>query len=248
MFQTIIVAVLMADPLSALADELDRRHNEPSPAVASPQPPAAAQDRPGVQTSRLHRVRVTGQQASWDGRQWTWQRVETGGTCVDLGGGRYATAAHVVEGVQQYVVEIEVGGEWRRGTLAAVQGHDAAVVTVGGDSTAAALTLAAPQYGQRVTVIGLKTGVAQQGTVSDTRTVSLDVDCPGITQGDSGGGVFAESGELIGIIGAKNPKEPRVVYFASADVLGETAQAKSSGGYWANQCVNGVCTQVWIPR
>ena len=39
----------------------------------------------------------------------------------------------------------------------------------------------------------------------------------GIQQGDSGGGVFAENGALIGIISARNPNEARVVYFTHAD-------------------------------
>lgn len=257
MFELILFAVLCADPSERellLRAEVELLRAKIAAMEALPiggetpviggtpvSPPAGAAS-PSAPAS-LHRIRVTGQQSAWNGRQWVWQRVEAGGTAVDLGGGRFATAAHVVEGVNQYVVEVEIGSEWKRGTFAAVQGQDAAVVTVQNYAGASdAISLGEPAYGARVTVVGLKSGKVQTGIISDTRTVSLDTDCPGIQQGDSGGGVFSGR-ELVGIISAKNPKEPRVVYFTAAEHVGGLAgKAQGAVGY---QCINGVCSPVY---
>jgi S1-C subfamily serine protease len=142
--------------------------------------------------------------------------VSSGGSAVSIGGGRYVTASHLVEGLQRYAVELEIGGVWKHGRMSTVEGRDAAVITCDDDGGIPTVELGTPQYGERVTVIGLKSGVPQRGTISDTRTVSLDVECAGIEQGDSGGGVFADDGALVGIISARNPDEPRVVYFTHA--------------------------------
>jgi S1-C subfamily serine protease len=146
-------------------------------------------------------------------------QVSSAGSAVSIGGGTYVTAAHLVEGLERWAVELQIGGVWKRGRMATVEGRDAAVVTCGGDGENAVVHIATPRYGERVTVVGLKSGVAQQGIVSDTRTVSLDVECDGIQQGDSGGGVFDSDGALIGIISARNPNEPRVVYITHADAV-----------------------------
>lgn len=164
---------------------------------------------------RVVAVRVSGQERRGDDVV----RVSSGGSAVAVGGGRYVTASHIVEGLRNYKVEVDIDGTWTRGRIATVDDRDAAVVTCGDEAGDAHIRLGEPQYGQRVTVVGLKSGIPQRGTVSDTRTVSLDVDSAGIQQGDSGGGIFADDGALIGIISARNPSEPRVVYFTHAEAV-----------------------------
>ena len=164
---------------------------------------------------RIVAVRVSGQERRGDETV----QVTSGGSAVSVGGGRFVTASHIVEGMRNYKVEVDIDGTWTRGRIATVDDRDAAVVTCGDEAGDAHVRLGEPQYGQRVTVVGLKSGVPQRGTVSDTRTVSLDVDSAGIQQGDSGGGIFADDGALIGIISARNPNEPRVVYFTHAEAV-----------------------------
>jgi hypothetical protein len=164
---------------------------------------------------RVVAVRVSGQERRGDDVV----QVSSGGSAVSVGGGRYVTASHIVEGMRNYKVEVDIDGTWTRGRIATVDDRDAAVVTCDDEAGDAHIRLGEPQYGQRVTVVGLKSGIPQRGTVSDTRTVSLDVDSSGIQQGDSGGGIFADDGALIGIISARNPNEPRVVYFTHAEAV-----------------------------
>jgi hypothetical protein len=164
---------------------------------------------------RVVAVRVSGEERRGD----EVVKVTSGGSAVSVGGGRFVTASHLVEGMRNFKIEVDIDGTWTRGRIATVDDRDAAVVTCGDEAGDAHISLGEPRYGQRVTVVGLKSGMAQRGTVSDTRTVSLDVDSSGIQQGDSGGGIFADDGALIGIISARNPNEPRVVYFTHAEAV-----------------------------
>lgn len=166
---------------------------------------------------RIVAVRVSGQERRGD----KLVQVSAGGSAVEVGSGRYVTASHIVEGLRSFAVELEINGKWMRGRISTVDDRDAAVVTCDDESGGSPVPLAEPQYGQRVTVVGFKTGAPQRGTVSDTRTVSLDLECAGIQQGDSGGGIFTDDGALVGIISARNPNEPRVVYFTHAEAVSQ---------------------------
>jgi hypothetical protein len=80
-----------------------------------------------------------------------------------------------------------------------------------------------PWHGARVLLYGCETAKVQHGTFHWSGTfpyVQIDDGDPGITQGDSGGGVFTEDGNLIGVISAfagnveKGTADKRRVFFA----------------------------------
>lgn len=195
----------------------------PTPGAGDSLPPAPV-------SFDLAHVRATGQ--SWTGRRW--QRVTNEGSAVPLGGGRWATVGHLVEGLQQYVVEVEIDDTWTRGSFKIVNGADAAIVTAnGGPETGAEIGTA--HFADAVVVRGLASQVKQWGLVSNDEQVSLASDSPGIEQGDSGGGVFDAHGHLLGLIRGRNQDEPRVCYFTDASHLAPRSMAGAARA------------TVWIP-
>lgn len=132
------------------------------------------------------------------------------GTAISLGNGLLVTAAHVVPG--RNYPEVEVDGEWQIAGFSRLNGADVAYLTIH-DKTLPSVNTRQPLYGESVAVFGLKTQRVMSGIVSDSGMVALESTAGGIDHGDSGGGVFSGSGELVGLITAMRSNNPRVVIF-----------------------------------
>lgn len=156
--------------------------------------------------SSVYPVRVQFNQ--WNGYQWAPARAI--GSGVAIGPETVLTAYHVLQNGQN-AIEIETSpGTWERAALTRYdQSADLAVLTCpDADLSPAELAVERPAYRQSVSVYGLASEQLQLGEVfHDGRfmqggfaTAGLEEAATGIVQGDSGGGVFTTSGELIGII------------------------------------------------
>ena len=119
-------------------------------------------------------------------------------SAVPCGDGRFVTAAHLVRGLgSQYRCEVYISGEWVPASFTPVSGKDLAIAKVdrSPDGPEGPLLIRAPEYGERVRVHGMEMEHLQEGFVSRVSSgndslVSLDAECQGSVQGDSGGGVY----------------------------------------------------------
>lgn len=120
-----------------------------------------------------------------------------GGTAVCVAPGVFVTVRHVFENAGQMSVSIDrvpVSARWHLSS-----GEDVAVVLANVEAFEPCEWSAdAPEYMAAATVVGMVSGT-HTGVVSDYDTVSLSADSEGVTQGDSGGGVFV-GGKLIGVL------------------------------------------------
>lgn len=179
------------------------------------------------------------------------------GGCVALGNGTFQTVAHVfypyVNGNFQKrptgstgTCEVQVDGTWRLASYRIIDGSDAgdvALVRINGDAPRSIKVRRAPKYLEKVVVYGLKTGYVQCGIVSGNREISLYENEQGSVSGDSGGGVFSETGEFLGTIQGRSDKEKRVTKFRPNDFpVVYAGQAPAAAP--AMNCANGVCTPV----
>lgn len=108
------------------------------------------------------------------------------------------TAKHLADGLNGFRAEVEIDGQWRQATWNPAQG-DVATLAVNGEPLNP-VEVKIPTYGQRVTVYGLRTKSSAVGTYIGAGMVALDACEPHVDSGDSGGGVFSESGDLLGTI------------------------------------------------
>jgi hypothetical protein len=151
----------------------------------------------------------------------------TAGGCVAIGNGTFQTVAHIfypfVNGQFQKrpagstgECAVQIKNVWRPASYRIVDSSDdgdVALVRVNVEVPRVAVVRRAPRYMEKVLVYGLKTGFVQCGMVSGTREISLLENEVGTSNGDSGGGVFSETGEFLGTIQGGDQKEKRVVKF-----------------------------------
>ena len=162
------------------------------------------------------------------------EAVYSYGTSVSIGGGQFATCKHLTEGMVSYQVDIEItDDDWRTGQTRFVGDYDLAVVTIG-DVDMPAAESRDPEYMEPVVVFGLKSNVEHEGIVSETDDgsqsgqASLVIESTGVTQGDSGCGVFGMDGSLIGIVRGHSPPDSRVVRYTPINRLNEGFQGAST--------------------
>lgn len=190
----------------------------------------------------------------------TGQRVQAQVWGVPIEGNRVATVAHLVQGIR--VTQVTVNG--RQSRLARHQDHSIDFAVAAYESPRAA-RVRNPKYMERVYVRAMKTGKTMCGLVTCTApmwTVSLEADEDGIQVGDSGSPVYAESGELIGVLhgmhgnrsqGTLNPRvvrfEPVVFLNVSTTAPVQSSQAgvtpspQSPAQGAPTNCVDGQCRQ-----
>lgn len=139
------------------------------------------------------------------------------GCGVAVGPDKIHTVAHLTHQMPAGSrAEVLVEGEWKRANWSPVAGKDLAVAIVPG-ANLKPVPVRVPNYGERVTVYGLKTKSFAQGTyvgTLDAKTgdglVPLD-DCEKpVENGDSGGGVFGDDGCLLGTVKGLKQDSPRL--------------------------------------
>lgn len=142
-----------------------------------------------------------------------------GGSCVCIGDGVFITCKHVFEGVG--VRDVRIDGQAVAASVTFAPSHDVAIVRLGSGAAAAPLLLPmgnilprteTPAHMCECRAFGHGSEVIHTGVYSNDDTLSLMPGPGGITQGDSGGGVFCD-GQLVGVIRGKNPGNSRVCYF-----------------------------------
>jgi S1-C subfamily serine protease len=139
------------------------------------------------------------------------------GSAIPIAPNTVLTARHLFDTAYD-AIEVEVQGDWKTASLTrSSKEHDVALVTCAGVRLpAASLRSGGPEYGERVSVYGMTSATQHRGFVcrlTQGALVSLEPDSTGITQGDSGGGVFSAAGQLLGIISAHARYERRLVLF-----------------------------------
>lgn len=132
-----------------------------------------------------------------------------GGSCVYLGDGVYITAKHVIHGLPGGWT-LKIDGKQYGADRPDHTSHDASFLFVHKppDTPGVEIVEDLPEVGSKVYVYGMETGEVQEATIERDGSNSGDpvalafCDGPGVTQGDSGGGVFDAEGRLVGIISA----------------------------------------------
>lgn len=142
--------------------------------------------------------------------------ISQAGSAVSIGNGRLVSASHIIEGMNNAIVEVLIDGQWRRATYATVRGVDVMNLRVANKGLPG-VARRDPEYMEPVVVCGMKSGL-QNGIYVNHDTVALDVELSGVDNGDSGGGVFGLDGKLLGTIRGINPDNPRVVMFTETAV------------------------------
>lgn len=196
---------------------------------------------------KVHAVRARG----WDSQR---RAIYAEATAVDVGATLF-TVAHLLEGITSTpVVEVQREGTWQRVSWVKTA-PDLLALTIAGVSAAESQPIRSATFGEPVRLFGLKSEVWQCGRVTNTNplTVSLETSEPGIEQGDSGGPVVSETGDVLGVIRGKNPDESRVVYVQQIPSTAVTPSAAPGTVFpvppspaMSNndvQCINGVCTR-----
>lgn len=121
------------------------------------------------------------------------------GSCVSVGKGRFASAAHIVERLKPgYEVDVQIGEVWHPAHFWVSAFHDFAFAQTDQYDTPS-VEMRQPKYGERVTLYGLTT-CEPQGGIYYFGTIGMDENSKGVDFGDSGGGVFGEDGALVGIV------------------------------------------------
>ncbi len=139
------------------------------------------------------------------------------GSAIPIAPNMVLTARHLFDTTYD-TIEVEVQGDWKTASLTrSSKEHDVALVTcTGAGLPAVPVRNDGPEYGEPVTVYGMTSATQHRGFVcrlTQGALVSLKPDSTGITQGDSGGGVFSAAGQLLGIISAHDRYERRLVLF-----------------------------------
>lgn len=164
------------------------------------------------------------------------------GSCVAVRQG-YVTAKHVLQnssGQNLRLYRLSVSGTPIAASVQYPCSYaDVAVVLSAGVSGFATVASDPPEVGADVLLYGMRTEQVQKGKISQVGdhefVVMVDGSSPGVLVGDSGGGVFTASGELLGVISAhagsdaNGTADHRKVYVApvvcAKSVLDEVAQA-----------------------
>lgn len=122
------------------------------------------------------------------------------GSAVSAGGGKFLATAHDVEGLRPgYVVEFQIGEAWHMATSVKVEREADTLEAAIARTDVAGVNVRKQEYGEPVTVYGLTTCKPMNGRAY-AEVVGLEPDEPGVQSGDSGGGVFAKDGSLVGLV------------------------------------------------
>lgn len=171
------VTVQDAQPLPVVPQPAEDLSNDAPVVTPTPEPGSA----PVPVSSYCHRINV--------GRN--------GGTCVCVGADLFVTCRHLFEDSGTLAVSIDgtsVNARWHLSKT-----EDVAVVECDVESAACEWNADEPEYLAAAETFGFGSEVTHSGVVSDYGTLSLEKDDAGITQGDSGSGVFVD-GVLIGVV------------------------------------------------
>lgn len=148
--------------------------------------PSAPPESPPVDVSRfVHRILVNG---------------TYGGSCVCIAPGVFATAKHIFNGVT--LQSLAIDGRQVACNVQFGNADVAIVFSAGTPGSPAGVALGELEAGSQVLLYGMTTQQQQPGRVVESRPgeTQVRVDGVGITQGDSGGGVFTEDGRCVGVI------------------------------------------------
>lgn len=171
-----------------------------------------------------------------------------GGTGVAVRGNVVHTASHLADGVRSPKWEVQVGDRWIPAVPNPDGSKDFATLAVNG-VTLDPVQVRCPEYGERVTVYGLKTRSLAQGVYigefnPGDGKVALDPGELAVENGDSGGGIFGDDGALLGTITGRLTNSSRVTSLTPIESASRT-KAVSSGAaqHVSAECPGGVCTQ-----
>jgi S1-C subfamily serine protease len=131
------------------------------------------------------------------------------GSGVHIGKGFIVTAAHVVKGQTEVTIKTHVGQEAKAAVLWASSQYDVALLRTEASIPAADLDCRTAQVGSTVVAIGNPLGmdfISSYGKIAgeprefaDTWKSVFVTDLT-VIMGNSGGGVFSEDGQLVGIV------------------------------------------------
>ena len=266
----IVCALAQSDPAAAdpdipisvtidrLADDAERLHQAQQQTSTVPEVTPVVETFPSW-TKAVYQVRFVANRIIPDGRTIS----ETGGTAVAVGPNKLHTAGHNADGIiGGYRPEVMVGGKWIAATFSKVATKDLAVLTVAG-VTLDHVPVRVPEYGERVTIYGLKTKSFAQGTYRGDEAIKkgggqglvpLEVDQVHVENGDSGGGVFGDDGCLLGTItGCMDVQMVTKMVPIVSDPPAKAVAALSGGitppppqWGWQTICIGGTCSRQWV--
>jgi hypothetical protein len=165
-----------------------------------------------------------------------------GGTAVADSENTFRTVAHLTEGLRgAFRVDVEIGDKWKGCSYQSTPGVDHAVATLPGHGVTPVKTRQ-PQYMETVWVYGMRTQVMKKGIYTSHGVASLDKWVHRIDQGDSGGGVFSSSGELLGTLrGYQDRVENAATFTEIGEEAAKVAAVPAKPAAPPQNCPNGQC-------
>lgn len=158
------------------------------------------------------------------------------GAAVAIADGKLVTVRHIGSGRGR----VRIQKQWYWCNIApARDGRDIAVVSIAGAGAPKlrAVRVGSPRFGQRIKLYSFNEQREFDGSVvsSDNRSgeLALVPDAKGVFPGDSGSGVFDESGNLLGIVNGYINREHRHVQYTPIQGLNapfESAEAPAASG------------------
>lgn len=131
------------------------------------------------------------------------------GSCVSIGPGAYVTARHIFQDANASYLPLQrvnIDDQTVNAQVEHLLPQDLSLIRTDGNLVGAPLAEKPAAINQHVLLYGITTAKVQHGHVVETGLdmVRVDIDAHenGVTQGDSGGGVFTEDGRLLGVISA----------------------------------------------
>lgn len=170
------------------------------------------------------------------------EKVTFGGSAVADGENTFRTVAHLTEGLRgAFRVEVEIDGKWKACSYQSSVGVDHAVATLPKHGVPAVKTRQ-PQYLETVWVYGMRTQVMKKGLYTSHGVASLDKWIHRVDQGDSGGGVFSSSGELLGTLrGYQDRVESAATFTEVGEEAAKVAAVPAKPAAPPQNCPDGKC-------